>query len=61
MCGAGSPPSPTAFDQAEGNLRGFRDSGRAVETPTLSDMPSYEGAVTERDYYDIVEFLRTLR
>ena len=38
-----------------------RGSGRAVETPALSDMPSYRGVVEERDYYDIVEFLRTLR
>ncbi len=38
-----------------------RGSGRGVEIPTVSDMPSYEGSVTERDYYDIVEFLRTLR
>jgi hypothetical protein len=34
---------------------------RIANIPTLSDMPSYQEAVNERDYYDMVEFLRTLR
>ncbi len=38
-----------------------RGSGRAAKTPTVSDMPSYEETAKERDYYDMVEFLRTLR
>ena len=38
-----------------------RGSGRALEIPIVSDMPSYEESARERDYYDMVEFLRTLR
>jgi len=38
-----------------------RGSGRAAEIPTMSNMPGYEEAAKQRDYYDMVEFLRTLR